>query len=100
MYYNHSPSSNRITQLVHNFSIPLSQGFRNDFQEAMEQVDQAYLDEMLEASEDVKSNSKTENRNQDPTITYEEVQEMAKSMGRGNREHDMTVIVHFTTVSP
>lgn len=66
----------------------------------MEQVDQAYLDEMLKASDDVKSNSKTENRKQEPTITYEEVQEMAKSMGRGNREHDMTVIVNFISVSP
>lgn len=75
------------------------QGFRNDLQEAMEQVDQAYLDEMLKASDDNKSNSKTENAKQETTITYEEVQEMAKSMGRGNREHDMTTIVHFITVS-
>lgn len=65
----------------------------------MEQVDQEYLDEMLKSSEDGKSNSKSETKKREPTITYEEVQEMAKSMGRGNREHDMTVIVHFLTVS-
>lgn len=64
----------------------------------MEQVDQAYLDEMLKA-DDSKSSSKTEDKKQDTTISYEEVQEMAKSMGKGNREHDMTVIVHFITVS-
>lgn len=85
--------------MIINISLNHYQGFRNDFQEAMEQVDQAYLDEMLEDSEDIKNNSKTEKRKQEPTITYEEVQEMAKSMGRGNREHDMTVIVHFLTVS-
>lgn len=65
----------------------------------MEQVDQAYLDEILKVSDDTKSISKTEDKQHEPTITYEEVQEMAKSMGRGNREHDMTVIVHFITVS-
>lgn len=54
--------------------------------------------EMLKA-EDNKSTPKTESKQQDPSITYEEVQEMAKSMGRGNRENDMTVIVHFITVS-
>lgn len=64
----------------------------------MEQVDQAYLDEMLTASDDTKSSSRTENKQQGTIITYDEIQEMAKSMGRGNREHDMTVIVHFITV--
>lgn len=65
----------------------------------MEQVDQDYLDEILKASDIDKNSSKTKSEQQVPTITYEEVQEMAKSMGRGNREHDMTVIVHFITVS-
>lgn len=65
----------------------------------MEQVDQDFLDEMLKSSDDIKSSLKTENKQQDFTITYEEVQEMAKSMGKGNREHDMTVIVNFITVS-
>lgn len=72
----------------------INRGFRNDFQEAMEQVDQAYLDELLQPDEE-KVAEKLDNKQQEPTTTYEEVVEMAKSMGRGNREHDMTVIVHF-----
>lgn len=65
----------------------------------MEQVDQDYLDELLKAPEDDKNTEKSESKTQEPTITYEEIREMAKEMGRGNREHDMTVIVHFIQVS-
>ncbi|CAH0553773.1 unnamed protein product [Brassicogethes aeneus] len=72
-----------------------NKGFRNDFQEAMEQVDQAYLDELLEASHNTKNEAKTTTKKEDVTIGYEEIREMAKKMGKGNREHDMTVIVHF-----
>ncbi|RZC39937.1 pre-mRNA-splicing factor 18 [Asbolus verrucosus] len=73
----------------------VNKGFRNDFQEAMEQVDQAYLDELLTSSEDAKSNKKSADKEKTVAITYGELQEMAKDMGRGERERDMTVIVHF-----
>lgn len=65
----------------------------------MEQVDQAYIDELLNAPEDDKNTEMSESKTQEPMITYEEIREMAKEMGRGNREHDMTVIVHFIQVS-
>lgn len=65
----------------------------------MEQVDQDYLDELLKAPEDDKNAEKSENKTHEPTITYEEIRQMAKEMGRGNREHDMTVIVHFIQVN-
>lgn len=61
----------------------------------MEQVDQAFLDELLESS------SKDPN-SQDATViedsvdlTYDGILEMAKSMGRGNRSLDMKVIMMF-----
>ncbi|XP_063911128.1 pre-mRNA-splicing factor 18-like [Zophobas morio] len=54
----------------------INQGSRNGFQEAMEQVDQAYPDELV-------------------SVTYEELREMAKDMGKGQRERDMEVIVQF-----
>ncbi|KAJ8927827.1 hypothetical protein NQ314_019710 [Rhamnusium bicolor] len=73
----------------------INRGFRNDFQEAMEQVDQAYLDELLQPPEGASNTEKCESKSHEHTITYEEIREMAKKMGRGNREHDMTVIVHF-----
>jgi pre-mRNA-splicing factor 18 len=76
----------------------VNKGFRNDFQEAMEQVDQAYLDELLANSEDAKANSKSVAKEKNVSITYDELREMAKDMGRGERERDMTVIVHFIKV--
>lgn len=65
----------------------------------MDQVDQAYLIDLLKDSEASKSTEKVVKPQEEPTIEYEQIQEMAKSMGRGNREHDMTVIVHFIQVS-
>ncbi|XP_057653192.1 pre-mRNA-splicing factor 18 [Diorhabda carinulata] len=73
----------------------VNKGFRNDFQEAMEQVDQAYLNELFKETEGTKSVEKVDKSQKELTVDYEEIREMAKSMGRGNREHDMTVIVHF-----
>ncbi|KAB0802837.1 hypothetical protein PPYR_05023 [Photinus pyralis] len=72
----------------------MNRGFRNDFQEAMEKVDQAYLDEIL-ASSECREESKVMNKPQEPVATYEEIQEMAKELGCGNREYDMTLIMKF-----
>lgn len=71
-----------------------NRGFRNDLQEAMDQVDQQYLNELLhsETSENVTQES---NKTHEPAVSYEEICEMAKKMGRGKKEHDMTTIVHF-----
>lgn len=70
----------------------VDKGFRNDFQEAMDSVDQAYLDEMY-------ANTKVEDEKSEAIakqeVTYDQIKQMAKSMGRGNREHDMTVIRTF-----
>lgn len=69
-------------------------GFRNDFQEAMEEVDQQYLSEMLASSTDNKE--KTEKQQEcdalDDSITYDEIQKMAKRLGRGDKDHDHMVI--------
>lgn len=64
----------------------------------MEQVDQDYLDELLASAGHSKDEVKTENKPQEPEVTYEQIQEMAKKMGKGDRDHDMTVIVHFIKV--
>lgn len=74
----------------------VDRGFRNDFQEAMERVDQAYLDEIL------KSQGKTEDgksvndvKFEDAGTTLEEIKEMANKFGRGNDSHDIKVILTF-----
>lgn len=63
----------------------------------MEQVDQDYLDELLASANKSKDDEKPD-KTQEPEITYEQIQEMAKKMGRGDRDHDMIVIVHFIQV--
>ncbi|XP_019871019.1 pre-mRNA-splicing factor 18 [Aethina tumida] len=73
----------------------VNKGFRNDFQEAMEQVDQAYLDELLTSADDSKLDNKSKSKQEEVIKSHEEIGEMAKKMGRGDKEHDMTVIVHF-----
>lgn len=69
-------------------------GFRNDFQEAMDEVDQQYLDDILASSE--KSKQKTDKEQDDDaiddSITHDKILEMAKRLGRGNKEHDHLVI--------
>lgn len=68
-------------------------GFRNDFQDAMDEVDQQYLDEILAASESKASDDKQQDCDTiDDSITYEEIQTMAKRLGRGNKDHDHIVI--------
>lgn len=59
----------------------------------MEKVDQDYLDELLasagkedEIKDDLKDSS---------DISYEGIKELSKSLGRGNRELDMKVVMSF-----
>lgn len=65
----------------------VNKGFRNDFQEAMERVDQGYLDELvhegLQTKEDVKV----------PTIdvTWEDIHQNVDLIGKGDRDLDMKV---------
>lgn len=78
----------------------VNKGFRNDFQEAMEKVDQDFLDEIIASQQEVEGRSNLDVKVQeDPGITYDEIKNMAKRLGRGNnREHDMHVIYTFLQV--
>lgn len=73
----------------------VNRGFRNDFQEAMEEVDQAYLQEILD--EGAAGSHKDKNRNEDleldESVTYESIQEKAGSLGKGNKKHDADVML-------
>lgn len=73
----------------------INRGFRNDFQEAMEEVSQAYLAEILETGTENTNQSSDKNKHDEfelAEVTYEGIQEMAKKLGRGNRDHDMILI--------
>ncbi|XP_021917521.1 pre-mRNA-splicing factor 18 isoform X2 [Zootermopsis nevadensis] len=74
----------------------VNKGLRNDFQEALEKVDQAFLDEILASQvQDADGRSSNDVKVQDDGITYDEIQKMAASLGKGDRDLDMNVITHF-----
>uniref|UniRef100_A0A1Q3FD33 Pre-mRNA-splicing factor 18 n=1 Tax=Culex tarsalis TaxID=7177 RepID=A0A1Q3FD33_CULTA len=85
-------SCNRLHQLE--ISAPeINRGFRNDFQEAMEQVDEEFLNEILTSTGGMsKGKSSNEDFAIDDSVTYESIQEMAVRLGRSGKEHDMLVI--------
>lgn len=76
----------------------VNKGFRNDFQEAMDQVDQAYLNELLSSSKPSDSNRKVDdNVIPEVEITYEDIEKMSGKLNRGDRDFDMKLITQFLT---
>lgn len=73
----------------------VNKGFRNDFQEAMEQVDQAYLNELLVSSKPQNRDAKGDVIVPDEGVTYEDIQKMSTRLNRGDRDFDMNVITQF-----
>ncbi|XP_058119230.1 pre-mRNA-splicing factor 18 [Anopheles ziemanni] len=75
----------------------INRGFRNDFQEAMEQVDEAYLNEILSSNGQEPALGKPKKSNEDyaidDSVTYESIQEMAVRLGRSGKDHDCHVIM-------
>ncbi|XP_028417708.1 pre-mRNA-splicing factor 18-like [Dendronephthya gigantea] len=76
----------------------INKGLRNDFREAMEQVDQDYLDDMLKQQQ----NTSTSDADQENIIkvkndgtTFENIQEMAVKFGKGDKSFDQEVIYKF-----
>uniref|UniRef100_A0A1B0ACL3 Pre-mRNA-splicing factor 18 n=1 Tax=Glossina pallidipes TaxID=7398 RepID=A0A1B0ACL3_GLOPL len=74
-----------------------NRGFRNDFQEAMEQVDQAYLQEMFANTPASKEEKQTDLTELDESVNWEHIQTMAYKMGRNNKDYDMDVIIILLT---
>lgn len=70
-------------------------GFRNDFQEAMEQVDQAYLNEILSSSKPQDRDRKGDVNVPDEGVTYEDLQKMSIKLNKGDRDFDLNVITQF-----
>ncbi|EDW39121.1 GL13914 [Drosophila persimilis] len=73
-----------------------NRGFRNDFQEAMEQVDAAYLQEMFANAPTAKEDKKSDLAELDESVSWESIQTMAQKMGR-NKDYDMDVIITLLT---
>ena len=73
----------------------VNKGFRNDFQEAMEQVDQAYLNEILSSSKPQDRDGKGDVNVPDEGVTYEDLQKMSAKLNKGDRDFDLNVITQF-----
>lgn len=73
----------------------INKGLRNDFQEAMEKVDQAYLDEILKSQGQGKGEASSKEKSQDNSVTYEDIQQMAAKLGKGDLKYDMDLITKF-----
>ncbi|XP_043270855.1 pre-mRNA-splicing factor 18 isoform X2 [Venturia canescens] len=73
----------------------VNKGFRNDFQEAMEQVDQAYLNELLTSSKPNGRDRQGDVNVPDEGVTYDDLQKMSVKLNKGDRDYDMTVITQF-----
>eukprot|EP00096_Caligus_rogercresseyi_P002983 TRINITY_DN15458_c0_g1_i1.p1 TRINITY_DN15458_c0_g1~~TRINITY_DN15458_c0_g1_i1.p1 ORF type:complete len:345 (+),score=128.95 TRINITY_DN15458_c0_g1_i1:60-1094(+) len=75
-------------------------GIRNDYQEAMEEADKAYLNEILRSTEQSKE-EKSKGEQQifwESTYTYEDILEMGAKLNRGDLDHDVKVAQEFIKV--
>ncbi|CAB4057048.1 PRPF18 [Lepeophtheirus salmonis] len=67
-------------------------GIRNDYQEAMEQVDKAYLNEILRFETNKDEKSKFDQQQLwESKFTYEDILEMGEKLNRGDLDHDNSI---------
>lgn len=64
----------------------------------MEKVDQAYLDEILKSQGQGKGDTNSKEKAQDNIVTYEDIQQMAAKLGKGDLKYDMDLIIKFIQV--
>lgn len=79
----------------------INRGLRNDFQEALERVDEAYLNEILATKKGEDEDNSDEGTSKPKAgdvkvitdaMSYEEILELAKDLGKGNTDLDLKVI--------
>nr|CAG4644689.1 EOG090X03WO [Leptodora kindtii] len=79
----------------------INRGLRNDFQEALERVDESYLNDILEAQQSKDGNNSDDGaakpalgdvKVQTDAMSYEEILELAKGLGPGNGDLNLKVI--------
>jgi len=77
-----------------------NKGYRNDFQEALERVDQAFLDEIVASQQEVDGKAALDVKVPDDGLTYEDLKTRAgNELGKGNRDVDSQLIHQFFQVS-
>lgn len=74
----------------------INKGFKNDFQDAMDKVDENYMNELLKSMPGDDEKSSTEDvKVKDDGTTYEEVLKMSEDFGKGDLKHDSQVMLKF-----
>lgn len=74
----------------------INKGLRNDFQEALERVDQAYLNEILKSQgQDSETPSAHDVKVTDDKITIDDIKKMSADLGEGDSALDAKVILTF-----
>lgn len=75
-----------------------NKGLRNDFQEALDKVDQEFLDEIVASQQEVNGKSALDVSVQDDGVSLEDIKSRATGLGRGNKELDAQLIYQFFQV--
>ncbi|ESN93624.1 hypothetical protein HELRODRAFT_157830 [Helobdella robusta] len=76
----------------------VNKGFKNDFQDAMDKVDEDYVNELLKSSSDDSEQMASlgaDVKVKDDGTTYEEVLKMSEDFGKGNAALDSQVMLKF-----
>ncbi len=76
----------------------INKGLRNDFKEAMDKVDQQYLEEMVKLQGEDVPNRAYDIKFEDDGSTMDDIIEMSAGMGQGDDELDNKVIVRYIKV--
>jgi hypothetical protein len=65
----------------------------------MEKVDQSYLDELIKSQGPEGGGQSGKGKPEEHHMTYEEIQEMAVNLGKGDTKKDMDIIMNFLEVN-
>ncbi|XP_005107279.1 pre-mRNA-splicing factor 18 [Aplysia californica] len=71
------------------------EGFSNDFQAAMEKVDQDYLDEIIKSTGGDKEGVTNDVSVKDDGTTQEDLKNMKAELGQGNKDKDHEIVLRF-----
>ncbi|RUS84977.1 hypothetical protein EGW08_007288 [Elysia chlorotica] len=70
-------------------------GFSNDFQAAMEKVDQDYLNEIIKSSDGDEANKSVDVSVKDDGTTQEDINRLRQELGTGDKDRDHEIILTF-----
>ncbi|XP_056653310.1 pre-mRNA-splicing factor 18-like isoform X4 [Monodelphis domestica] len=73
----------------------VNKGLRNDLKAALDKIDQQDLDEMASGQEPGENDTRNDLKVHEENITFEELEALGKSLGKGDDQEDMDIITKF-----